>query len=148
MLFGANVAEIHFDSIHMDQFFGSGFLLKGTSGRSIRTRAQIAASPTFPCDNRTSDPTVLTDYDGLVEIAWEDIPRYAQIDCPAIPKRALGPEGKAGRCSIDTHIRKSNVGQSFRPRSHATEHSSVNILAIKLSRWGRRADNYRVEHRI
>ena len=95
VLFGANVAEIHFDSIHMDQFFGSGFLLKGTSGRLIRTRAQITASPTVPRDNRTSDATVLTDYDGMGEIAWEDLPHYAQMDCPAIPaaKRALGSQG-------------------------------------------------------
>lgn len=95
VLFGANVAEIHFRDIHVNQFYGSAWLLQGTSGRRVRTRAQIRASPTVPRSPATGIPEVLTDSDMVTEIAWQDLPPYAQQFCPALLKKDQGPAGLA-----------------------------------------------------
>ena len=94
VLFGANVAEIHFSVIHANQFYGSAWLYQGTSGRSVRTQKQIAAAPVVP---RGADgtATVLTDQDDETEIAWEQLPIYAQKNCPALLDKPEGPTGGA-----------------------------------------------------
>ena len=94
VLFGANVAEMHFNTIHANQFYGSAWLYLGSSGRSVRTQQQIAASPTVP---RGADgtATVLTDMDGATEISWEQLPTYAQQHCPALEAKDDGPRGGA-----------------------------------------------------
>eukprot|EP01043_Picozoa_sp_COSAG02_P032187 COSAG02_NODE_2141_length_9686_cov_3.045791_7_plen_355_part_00 len=94
ILFGANVAEMHFNTIHANQFYGSAWLYLGTSGRSVRTQQQIAASPAVP---RGADgaATVLTDVDDYTEISWEQLPLYAQQHCPALEGKADGPTGGA-----------------------------------------------------
>ena len=75
--------------IHVNEFYASAWLLQGTSGRLVRTRSQIAAAPTVP---RGADgtATVLTDQDDATEIAWEDLPPYAQKACPALLPKAKG----------------------------------------------------------
>ena len=94
VLYGANVAEIHYNAIHVNQFYGSGWLMQGTSGRKLRTRAQIIKNVTVPLD-ATGDPAVLTDQDDATEIAWEDLPIYAQQHCPALEDKPAGPTGGA-----------------------------------------------------
>ena len=94
VLFGANVAEMHFNTIHANQFYGSAWLYLGSSGRSVRTHQQILASPTVP---RGADgtATVLTDMDDATEISWEQLPIYAQQHCPALEAKDDGPRGGA-----------------------------------------------------
>ncbi len=94
VLFGANVAEIHFTAIHANQFYGSAWTYQGSSGRSVRTQQQIAASPAIP---RGADgtATVLTDQDDVTEISWEELPEYAKEHCPALLDKPKGPVGGA-----------------------------------------------------
>jgi hypothetical protein len=94
VLFGANVAEVHFRDIHVNEFFGSGWLLTGSSGHRVRTRAQATATPTVPRD-AGGEATVLTNQDDASEIVWEELPDYAQKACPAMLNRPDGPTGGA-----------------------------------------------------
>eukprot|EP01045_Picozoa_sp_COSAG04_P028764 COSAG04_NODE_4553_length_2021_cov_1.214880_2_plen_477_part_01 len=94
LLFGANVAEIHLRDISLTHFQRAGFLVLGTSGRKVRTRAQREVSPALPM-REGYIPTVLTDVDDATEICWEDLPVYAQKSTPALLHKDLGPQGGA-----------------------------------------------------
>lgn len=99
LLYGANVAEIHLENWNMNEFYQAGFLILGTSGRTIRTAAQRAASPSIPYQPDGYSPSVLTDVDELTEIVWEEIPEYARTSAAGILNKPLGPVGGA-RCVI------------------------------------------------
>ena len=93
VLFGANVAEIHYNAIHVNQFYGSGWLMQGTSdGSYVHGRR---SSKMERCHRISRESTVLTDQDGTTEIAWEELPTYAQQHCPALEDKAAGPSGGA-----------------------------------------------------
>ena len=102
-LFGGNVAEVHFRDIGPSAFSRAAWQIFGYSNRRLRSRQNITDQPHAPTPSWCPTlwaPCTVQDLDGN-EIAWEDVPIWAQEFAPGLVgkgdnwQNASGPAGLA-----------------------------------------------------